>query len=73
MMVMKANRPIRNDVFLNDDLIKKDQFVHYKARECAKSMRTDGKQAKIRADKVFVDGMAFIWDETQQQFINRKN
>lgn len=73
MMVMKANRAIRNDVFLNDDLIKKDQFVQYKAREFAKSMRADGKQAKIGAVKVFVDGMAFIWDETQQQFINRKN
>lgn len=73
MMVMKANRAIRNDVFMNDDLITKDQFVQYKAREFAKSMRADGKQAKIGAGKVFVDGMAFIWDETQQQFLNRKN
>lgn len=73
MSVMKAKGTLKNDVYIADDLIKKDQFVQFKAREFAKSMRKDGKQAKIGAGKVYVNGTAYLWDDKGQSFMSRKN
>lgn len=48
------------NVYLSDDLIKKDQFAQYKAREFAKQMRADGKEAKVGNKRVVVNGTVFI-------------
>lgn len=73
MTVMKANREMKNDVYMDDYLIRKDQFIQLKAREFAKAIRNDGKQAKIGAGKVYVNGVVHIWDEKGQSFVSQKN
>lgn len=76
--VMKSKRKL-NDVggpvkiFINDDLIPKDEFIQYQARIFAKKMRDSGKDAKIAFKKVYVNNVAHIWDANSESFINRKN
>lgn len=73
MAVTKANREMKNDVYIDDDLIRKDHFIQFKAREFAKLVRADGKEAKVGAGKVFVNGVVHVWDENGQSFLSRKN
>lgn len=60
-------------IFISDDMIRKDQYVQFKARQFAKDMRAMNKEAKVGHGRVFVDGTVHIWDEGGETFINRKN
>lgn len=60
-------------IYLSDDLIKKDQFVQFKAREFAKQKRAEGKDAKVGNKRVVVDDVIFVWDDEGQTFTCRKN
>lgn len=71
--IMKTRNLLKENVFFSDDLIKKDQFIQFKAREYAKAARKDNKEAKIGPGKVFIDGIMHVWDETTETFVTRKN
>lgn len=72
--VMKAKNALPDKIFIQDDLIRKDQFVQFKAREFAKIQRAQkAGETKIGNGKVFVDGVPFIWNEDTQTFVSRKN
>ena len=71
--VMSAKKSLQKGIFISDDLIAKDQFCQYKAREFAKANRKDGVDIKIGRGRVYVNGSPHVWDENQQTFISRKN
>lgn len=73
LKVMKAKSSLKGDVFISDDLIKKDQFIQFKVREFAKARRKEGKDAKQGRGRVTVNGETHWWDEAAQRFISRKN
>ena len=75
MKIMKEKREAKglDSVFINDDLIKKDQFAQYKARELKKTMTEKGKNVKIGFRKVFIDGREHAWDEQSLTYKERKN
>lgn len=73
LKVMKAKSLLKGDVFISDDLIKKDQFIQFKVREFAKARRKEGKDAKQGRGRVTVNGETHWWDEAAQRFISRKN
>ena len=70
---MMAKRSLPDRVYIWDDLIPKDQFVQFKAREFIKKLRGEGRDAKIGNGKVFVGGKALWWSEETQSFVERKN
>ena len=71
--VMKAKKSLPDGIFINDDLIAKDQFLQYKAREFVKSLGSGRKDVRIRTGTVLVDGTSYAWEESSQRFIERKN
>lgn len=64
---------INRQIFINDDLTKKDQEISFHARKFAKRMKDEGKDARLGFRKVFVDGQLFLWEEDSKTFINKKN
>lgn len=72
-VIMMAKRSLPERVYISDDLIPKDQFVQFKAREFMKKLRGEGRDVKIGNGKVFVDGKALWWSEETQSFMERKN
>ena len=73
MAVMREKKSLPDKVFINDDLIAKDQFLQYKAREFVKSLGKEKKVAKIRTGSVQVDEVTYVWEEQAQSFVTRKN
>lgn len=73
MEIMKNKNKLPKDVFVTDDLIQKDQFIQYKAREFARMEKANGKETKIGMARVYVNGSVFVWEETTQAFVSRKN
>lgn len=76
LRVMKGGRDSIKDgkkIFLSDDLIKKDQFMMFMARKFRDQAKNENKEAKIAFGKVFVNGVAHVWDAEAQTFVNRKN
>lgn len=76
LRVMKSSRDSIKDgkkIFLSDDLIKKDQFMMFTARKFRDQAKNENKEAKIAYGKVFVNGVAHVWDAEAQTFVNRKN
>lgn len=71
--IIKAKKDLDDNIFISDDLIKKDQFIQYKAREFAKAARKIKKEAKVGSRKVYVDGILHVWDESTETFTIWKN
>lgn len=71
--VMSAKRSLPDKVYISDDLIRKDQFVQYKAREYARSQRRNGTEVKLGRGRIFVNGTPHIWDDIAQGFVIGKN
>lgn len=60
-------------IFVQDDLIKKDEMIQFRAREFARKMKGENKDVRIGFKKVYVDKVLHIWDEKEETFVNRKN
>lgn len=73
MAVMRAKGTLKNNVYISDDLTKKDQFIQFKARQLAKELKVEGRLVKVGTGRIVVDGATLMWDEKQQSFITRKN
>ena len=73
MEVLRSRADLPKDIFVSEDLIPKDQFIQFKAREFARQERGRGKEAKVGQGKVFVNGAQFTWEESTQTFCNKKN
>ena len=71
--VMREKRSLPANIFINDDLIARDQYLQFKAREFVKSMGPGQKEVKIRRGSVLVNGTAYSWDESSECFVERKN
>lgn len=71
--IMATKKSLPKDIFVDDDLINKDQFLRFKAREFVKRIRKDGMNIKIRTGLVIIDGVAHVWEEDSQTFVMRKN
>lgn len=69
--IMKEKKNMPKNIYFNNDLTTREQFLHFKAREFLKSMNTQGKIVKIRKDAVHVGDTTFIWDEQHQNFQRR--
>lgn len=67
-VVMMAKRDLPDQIFISDDLIAKDQFVQFKARELAKQLKKEGAVPKIGRGRVYVNGTERIWNEETQSF-----
>ena len=72
MEVLRSRADLPKDIFVSEDLIPKDQFIQFKAREFARQERGIGKEAKVGQGKVFVNGAQFTWEESTQTFCNKK-
>lgn len=61
------------NIFVSDDLTKKEEAIQYQAREFARQMKAQKKDAKVAYKKVYVDNILHVWDEDTKTFINKKN
>ena len=73
LKVMREKKALPKNVFINDDLIARDQFLQFKAREFVKTLGHGKKEVRVRTGAVQVDGTAYVWEEQSQSFVPRKN
>lgn len=71
--IMISKKSLSKDIFVDDDLISKDQFVRFQAREFVKGIRKEGMNIKIRTGMVIIDGVVHAWEEDSQTYVMRKN
>lgn len=71
--IMISKKSLPKDIFVDDDLISKDQFVRFQAREFVKGIRKEGMNIKIRTGMVIIDGVVHAWEEDSQTYVMRKN
>lgn len=76
-IVMKNKKKLQLEngekIFVDDDQIRKDEIISFKAREFARKMRESGKEATAYKKTVYVNNLVHIWDEETLGFVNRKN
>ena len=63
----------KGQVFLNDDLTRREQEMQFHGRALAKSLRAQMKTVKLGYGKVCVDGDWRVWDEVSKTYVSRKN
>lgn len=71
--IMSSKKSLPKDIFVDDDLISKDQFLRFKAREFVRGIRKEGMNIKFRTGTVIIDGVLHAWEEESQTFVMRKN
>lgn len=71
--IMASKKSLPKDIYVDDDLISKDQFLRFKAREFVRGIRKDGMNIKLRTGTVTIDGVVHAWEEESQTFVERKN
>lgn len=69
IMKSKGNLKGNDKVYINDDLIKKDQYVQYKARQLRKELKAQGKEARIGHNKIYCDGQELRWNNLEERFV----
>lgn len=63
-------REVKNDeIYINDDMSKKEREIQKKIRKEAKDERLRGNSVKIGFQKLVVNGETRVWDKTENRFI----
>ena len=70
---MKEKSKLPKDIYINNDLTAREQFLNYKAREFLKSLNTENRPVKIRTGLVHVGNTTYAWDEQAQSYAEQKN
>lgn len=63
----------KGQVFINDDLTRREQEMQYHGRMFAKTMREQKKSVKMGYGKMCVEGEWWTWDDETKSYVNRKN
>lgn len=71
MNIMRAKKALPSNVFINDDLIKRDRVLRAKARQFAKSIATPGQNVRVRTGSLWIDDTKYEWNEDTQNFTKK--
>lgn len=63
------------NIFISSDLIQKDRFKAFKARQLKKSILEKDKSATVtrNRDTIIANGITYAWNGDKQEFVKQKN
>lgn len=66
--IMRAKKDLPKDIFINDDLIKRDRFLRAKGRHFAKTAAGPGDDVRVMTGRVCINKEVFHWCDDSQSF-----